>query len=298
MPEGKVAFLLTGQGITSWEKSALLAETSPAAADVYEEAYDSIGLDVPRICKDASENPIDDTRIVQPLLVAVTVAGAEDLRSRGIKPDYLIPHSVGAFAAAALSKSLSLKDALVAVRQRGVYLHEEGNGKGGLLAVKHPRGMRIDKVIKGITGVYPATMNSPMQSGVAFIKEKYGSAKDAIKESGAISIRVKNLEFPPHCEVVYRAQERLAELLRDMSFHDAEIPIYSFNTVRLIKKAKKIREDLVAGVTGAVRFKQCIESALRNGVTEFYEPGPSDVLSRLLGDFSLKSNILINPVIE
>ena len=65
-----------------------------------------------------------DTKVQQPALVATSLAINQAIRSRGIKPDYVVGHSVGEFAALGAAESIGIADAIGLVRERGLAMAE------------------------------------------------------------------------------------------------------------------------------------------------------------------------------
>src|SRR5205823_3290999 len=75
------------------------------------------GIDLVRLGTTGSAEEIRDTAVAQPLLVAFALAVAGELVDES--PQLLAGHSVGEYAAAALSGALTPETALVLVRERG-----------------------------------------------------------------------------------------------------------------------------------------------------------------------------------
>ena len=75
------------------------------------------GMDLVRLGTTADAEEIRDTAVAQPLLVAFALAVAGELAEES--PQVLAGHSVGEYAAAALSGALTAETALVLVRERG-----------------------------------------------------------------------------------------------------------------------------------------------------------------------------------
>ena len=102
----KIAFCFPGQGALSQGMGRDIAEAVPEAMEVYERGSEATGLDLRRLCFDTALEEMVETEVQQPALVATSLAMLEALRSRGVKPDYVIGHSVGEFAALAAAKSV------------------------------------------------------------------------------------------------------------------------------------------------------------------------------------------------
>ena len=78
------------------------------------------------------------------------------------------------------------------------------------------------------------------------------------------------------------AQESLARDLAGLEFRDPAFPVAANVSATLITTGSAAREALVAQVTGAVRWVECIELLAAQGATQFIEVGPGRVLCGLL----------------
>ena len=88
---------------------------------------------------------------------------------------------------------------------------------------------------------------------------------------------------PFHCALMQPAQDRLRPLLEGLEFTDASVPVYPNVTAQAERAGPRLREALVAQVTGAVRWVESVE-AMRDQEAPAYwiEVGPGKVLSGLL----------------
>jgi len=130
-----VAFCFPGQGSIEAGMGLEIAEASSAARDVFAQGSEASGLDLERLCFAADQEELVDTAIQQPALVATSLAFLEAVKERlGIVPDFVVGHSVGEFAALAAAESMTIKDALALVRERGMAMAEAARQKPGSMA--------------------------------------------------------------------------------------------------------------------------------------------------------------------
>ena len=87
---------------------------------------------------------------------------------------------------------------------------------------------------------------------------------------------------PFHCKLMQPAQDRLANDLEGIAFHDPLYPIACNVDARLATRPADIRDCLIRQVTGPVRWVECIQLLVREGATHFIEVGPGKVLTGLM----------------
>ncbi|HEX9350684.1 MAG TPA: acyltransferase domain-containing protein, partial [Gaiellaceae bacterium] len=116
----KVAFMFPGQGSLEEGMGREIVEAVPEAMEVFREGSDAAGIDLVELCFETPLSEMVETENQQPALVATSLAINEAIRVRGIKPDYVVGHSVGEFAALAAARSFSPAEAIALVRERGL----------------------------------------------------------------------------------------------------------------------------------------------------------------------------------
>ena len=78
------------------------------------------------------------------------------------------------------------------------------------------------------------------------------------------------------------AQDLLAADLAKLEFGDPKFPVAANVSAALVTSGDAARKALVAQVTGAVRWVECIQLLVSEGATQFIEVGPGRVLSGLM----------------
>jgi len=116
---GLVAFCFPGQGSLDAGMGREIAAAVPDAMDVFERSSEAAGLDLRYLCFEAPEHEVVQTEVQQPALVATSLAVLAAIKARGIKPDFVVGHSVGELTAAAVSGALSATDAVRLAALRG-----------------------------------------------------------------------------------------------------------------------------------------------------------------------------------
>jgi len=130
--------------------------------------------------------------------------------------------------------------------------------------------------------VSAANLNSPGQTVISGAKAAVERAAELCKQAGAKRAVMLPVSAPFHCKLMQPAQESLARDLAELEFRAPKFPVAANVNATLIATGDAAREALIAQVTGAVRWVECIELLAAEGATQFIEVGPGRVLSGLL----------------
>jgi [acyl-carrier-protein] S-malonyltransferase len=287
----KVAFCFPGQGSQDVGMGKAFAEQFPESHAIYEEAAEATGFDVARLC---FEGPIEDltrTELQQPALVATSLACLRAVESLGVKPDYVIGHSVGEYSALAAARALPTLDAVALVRERGEAMAEAANEyPGAMAAVLGLPDEVVEEMCSTIDGVWPANYNCPGQVVVSGADASVDRLIEAASSRGARKTVKLRVSGAFHSPLVARASDRLRPVLERVRWRDPVPPFMSTVSAK-IENAQRIAGLLVEQVTGPVCWTQAVTGLVREGVGVFVEIGPGQVLSGLLRrcDRSLKT---------
>jgi [acyl-carrier-protein] S-malonyltransferase len=279
---GLVAFCFPGQGSLAVGMGREIAEAVPEAMEVFERGSKVSGLDLQRLCFEATEDELVETEVQQPALVATSLAVLAAIKARGITPDYVIGHSVGEFAALAAAGALRVEEAIELVRERGLAMAEAARtNPGSMAAILGLDDEVVERICRRILNVWPANYNCPGQVVVSGENLAVDEACEAAEEEGArraVKLRVSGAFHSP---LVARAADRLRPALDRVKFAEPYAPFMSTVTAR-IETAKRMGPLLVEQLTAPVRFTQAAQALLREGVQVFVEVGPGNVLSGLI----------------
>jgi [acyl-carrier-protein] S-malonyltransferase len=282
MKPGLVAFCFPGQGSLEVGMGRGVAEAVPEALDVFERSSIAAGLDLQQLCFEATEEELVETDVQQPALVATSLAVLAAIRARGIKPDFVVGHSVGEFAALAAAGALKVEEAVGLVRERGLAMAEAARtNPGSMAAILGLDDEVVERICRRIVNVWPANYNCPGQIVVSGENPAVDEACATAEEEGArraVKLRVSGAFHSP---LVARAADRFRPALDRVKFAEPTAPFMSTVTAR-IESAKRMGPLLVEQLTAPVRFTQAAQALIKEGAHTFVEVGPGNVLGGLV----------------
>jgi [acyl-carrier-protein] S-malonyltransferase len=278
----KIAFMFPGQGSFEAGMGKDVAHAVPEAMAIYDEGSEASGMDLKLLCFESPVEALVDTEVQQPALVATSLALDAALRSRGISPDFVVGHSVGEFAALGSAHSMSPRDAIALVRERGLAMAAAAKEHpGSMAAILGLADEAVERLCEKIHNVWPANYNCPGQLVISGETPSVDEAcVEAEREGARRAVRLR-VSGAFHSPLVARAGERLRPAIEKVHLAEGRAAFMSTVTAKL-EDAQKYRELLLEQLTAPVKFTQSARELINNGVTTFVEVGPGNVLSGLL----------------
>ena len=265
-----------------------LSERFPVVARTFAEADEALGFPLSKLCFEGPEDQLRLTENTQPAILTMSVAVARLVNEHGIEPALAAGHSLGEWSAHVQAGTLSFADAVRAVKARGHAMQlAVPAGEGAMAAVLGLDAAIIAEVCAKVaaeTGqcVQAANLNSPGQTVISGAKAAVEAASAEVKARGARRAVPLPVSAPFHCALMQPAQDLLAKDLEGLEFHDPAFPVAVNVSATLVTTGNAAREALIAQVTGAVHWVECVELLLAQGATHFIEVGPGKVLSGLM----------------
>jgi acyl transferase domain-containing protein len=263
-----------------------LAAAYPVFAAALEEACAALDPHLERPLRDllvaAEDSPeaslLDRTEYTQPALFAIHVALYRLVLSFGIRPDYLLGHSVGEISAVHLAGGLALADAACLVAIRGRLMGElEG---GGAMAAVRASEQEVAASLTDFEGrLCLAAVNAPESVVVSGDGEALTEWREALAERGLKSRELR----VSHAFHSQRMEPMLAELeatAAELDFGSLQIPVISNRSGEALSAEQAASPSYWAEhAREAVRFGDGLAHLAAQGVNRFLELGPDPVLT-------------------
>ena len=279
---GKVAFCFPGQGSIEAGMGREIAEAVPEAMAVFERGSESCGLDLRALCFSGPVEDLVDTSIQQPALLATSLGILAAIEALGFRPDFVVGHSVGEFAALAAGRALEAADAIALVRERGLAMAEVAKeNPGAMAAILGLDDEVVEELCREIHCVWPANYNCPGQVVISGQTDAVDECCEEAQREGARRTVRLPISGAFHSPLVARAAERFRPVVERARFSELQIAFMSTVSAQL-ENRQKLTGLLVDQLTAPVRFTQATRGLIANGVRTFVEIGPGNVLSGLV----------------
>lgn len=282
---GKTAFLFSGQGAQKVGMGKDVAETYPAAMQVFDEANAALGFDIKQMIWEGDDETLMITENTQPCIVTVEAAILAVLQENGVTADVTAGLSLGEYSAHIAADSIAFTEAVKLVRKRGKYMQEAVPlGVGGMAAVLGLANEDVEAACReaqeaGAGYVAPTNYNCPGQLVIAGEKAAVEKACEFASAKGAKRAKPLPVSAPFHCALLEPAGAKLAGELEHVPVGEMQIPVYTNVTAQPVPVAGDIKEILVKQVSSPVRWEATIRNMIADGVDTFVEIGPGKTLT-------------------
>ncbi|MBV8133383.1 MAG: type I polyketide synthase, partial [Alphaproteobacteria bacterium] len=223
------------------------------------------------------------TRVAQPLLFAVQSALAAALAEWGLRPDMVLGHSVGEIAAAEASGAIGLAEAIHVIFCRSEN-QEKVHGFGRMAAASLSQ-HEAEALISGsdLFGLEIAAVNSPTSVTVSGPEEVIRSF-GLLARKRRIAVRALDLAYPFHSAILEPLRLPLLEALGHFASRATGIPFISTVTGDVVGGGDLDADYWWRNVREPVRFRDAVETAVRQGAALFVEIGPRPILTANITD--------------
>ena len=268
-----------------------LYDSFESVRNTYQEASDTIDVDLFRLIQEGPEGELNKTENTQPVLLASSIAAYRAAKESGLAvPALLAGHSLGEWSALVAAEVISFADAIRLVKLRGKYMQEAvPEGVGAMAAII---GLDDDAVeascaeaassLSADETVSPVNYNSPGQLVIAGTKQAVDKAVESLKAKGAKRALLLPVSAPFHTALMKPAADRLADDMNSVAFNDPTVPIIHNVHAQTESSGSDIKQIMVKQIYSPVRWVDCVKAIVAKDVELAYECGPGKVLSGLV----------------
>ncbi|CAN93354.1 malonyl CoA-acyl carrier protein transacylase [Sorangium cellulosum So ce56] len=284
-PRATVAFMFPGQGSQKRGMGAGLFDSVPEYAAVEREVDALLGYSMRALCHEDPDGRLKETQYTQPALYVVNALHYYDAIARGQRPDYVAGHSLGEYNALLAAGAFDLLTGLRLVKKRGELM--AASVSGGMAAVIGMDEGRIKQVLteNGLGTIDVANFNSPSQIVISGPVADIARGHTVFEDAGARTYVILPVSAAFHSRYVEETGRAFADFIAPMRFEALRIPVISNVSARPYEAkdpSATIKSLLVQQITRPVQWVQSVSFLMAQGVKEFREIGPGNVLTRLV----------------
>ena len=225
------------------------------------------------LLEDSLESEIAETAITQPLLFIIEYALARELMDRGLHPVAVAGHSVGEYAAAAISGVMSFEDGVKLVERRGFWMQRAP--RGGMVAVSMTAAEAVPYLSDGIR---ISLYNTDRQVVLAGVPEAVDQLERRLAAEGKTFARLKT-SHAFHSPLMDDILAPFKEVVAQARFGSAEIPFLSNINGHWVSDPMDWVEYWTEQLKQPVRFDRCIHALRKIPAAQILEIGPGKVLT-------------------
>jgi len=278
-----IAFVFPGQGSQRRGMGQGLFDDVREYAAVEKEVDALLGYSLRKLCLEDTDNRLKETQFTQPCLYVVNALHYYTAVAQGVQPAYLAGHSLGEYNALLAAGVFDFLTGLRLVKKRGELMSQAKNG--AMAAVIGLGASLITKVIdeNRLASLDVANFNSPSQIVVSGPTDDIKRAGPFFEKGGARMYMPLQVSAAFHSRYMADAAKAFAGFLAPISLAPPKIPIIANVTARpypAVNPSESIKSLLVNQIVQSVQWTQSIRFLISQGVTEFREMGPGNVLTK------------------
>lgn len=285
----KKAVVFPGQGSQYPNMGLSLYRDYPESRAIFDLVDQVSGVKVTKTIFDGEKAELKNTLIQQLAILAVSLAAYQQAKDKLGVIDFLAGLSLGEYTCLYAAGSLQLKDLILLVKKRAEAMQRAAEqNSSAMLAVIGGEKRNLKEKAEEL-GFYIANFTAPSQIVISVASRNKNKVKETLEQDG---FRVVELEVSGgfHSPFMDSAESGLRQVIDQLNFSDAAIPIVSNVGAVACTGASQIKNNLIAQLISPVLWVDSINYLAGKGVSCIYEIGPSKVLKGLIRkiDKSLK----------
>ena len=259
----------------------------------FEKADEILGFSLIDSMFHGSEEDLKQTRVSQPAVFLHSVAKAFALNT-SFQPSLVAGHSLGEFSALVAAGALTFEDGLRLVYTRAMAMQKACEAQPSTMAaILGLEDAVVDALCAKIDGVVvPANYNCPGQLVISGSIAAVEAACEAAKAAGARRALLLPVGGAFHSPLMEPARAELAAAIHATVFHEPQCPIVQNVTAQPVTDPMEIKANLMAQLTGAVKWTQSVQAMGSFGIQTFVEVGPGKVLQGLVKKILPEAEVL------
>lgn len=277
------AYVFPGQGAQYTGMGQDLYNNSPIARELFEKANEILGFEITKIMFEGSADELKQTKVTQPAIFLHSVILSKVLGDK-FQPEMTAGHSLGEFSALVAAGALSFEDGLKLVSKRAQAMQKACEAQPSTMAaIVGMADEIVEQVCAEVDGiVVAANYNCPGQLVISGAVDAVNQACELLKAKGAKRALILPVGGAFHSPLMEPAREELAAAIEATNIHKPICPVFQNVDAKPQTDPQLIKQNLIAQLTGPVRWTQTVKNMVAEGATSFTELGPGKVLQGLV----------------
>ena len=288
------AFVFPGQGAQFVGMGKDLYDNSPLAKELFEKANDILGYRITDIMFEGTDEDLRQTKVTQPAVFLHSVISALCMGDK-FQPEMTAGHSLGEFSALVAAGALSFEDGLKLVYARAMAMQKACEmAPSTMAAIIGLADEKVEEICETVTKegnvVVAANYNCPGQIVISGSIEGINKACELMKEAGAKRALPLKVGGAFHSPLMEPAKLELEAAIQATEIKTPNCPVYQNVDALPHTDPAEIKANLIAQLTGSVRWTQTVVNMVADNADDFTECGPGAVLQGLIKKISKGAN--------
>ena len=295
------SLVFPGQGSQTIGMGKDFFENYDLVKNLFNEADDSLGINLSKIILEGPKDELDLTINTQPAIFLISYSIFQVMKKEfHIDLDsakYFAGHSLGEYSALCAANYLSFSDTIKLLKIRGDAMQNAvPKGEGGMLAVLGSKVEMIEDLLDKNKNNFIAQIANDNSEGQIVLSGRNSDIEKLIHVLK--SKKVKNIKLPVsapfHCQLMKNATEIMRNEIQKLNFKESKKKLISNVTAKEILNKGELKTLLIEQIENRVRWRESVEHMINNGVNHFIEIGPGKVLTGLIKriDKNVKTNTI------
>jgi [acyl-carrier-protein] S-malonyltransferase len=277
------AYIFPGQGAQFVGMGKNIYDTSEYARELFEQANEILGFRITDVMFNGTDEDLKQTNVTQPAIFLHSVVLAKALGDR-FEPQMVAGHSLGEFSALVSAQALSFEDGVRLVAARANAMQKACEIQPSTMAaILGLDDFTVEDICERVSDVVvPANYNCPGQLVISGTIAGVDHACELLLAAGAKRALKLNVGGAFHSPLMELAKKELETAIIATEIKSPVCPVYQNIDAKPYTDAESIKANLIAQLTGPVKWTQTMHRMLQDGATQFIEVGPGNVLQGLV----------------